>query len=247
MSKLLGSPVERKRDEEILVEIQKQKQFNKRKKSKQLKSAYLPASLTKSVSLKSVLSKSGSRSGRNIHIYINNATPPEEAHKPEEQLAEKNAQITRSKTMDEKVMKAAGLRKSDSSASKYRNIFEAGSRPHTTSNNTYRKDLKPPVSPLLRTSIKHLYNESMKEKRAVDAWEELLSSLRESAVDIRYRDLIQLADLKTEPTKESVDVLGYIALLLGLSPSWDVAKRLLLRELIPLQNFLREVRVTYSY
>ena len=55
-----------------------------------------------------------------------------------------------------------------------------------------------------------------------------------------HKDLLEISALKSPP-QIIADVMGYIGILLGLKPTWEAVHRSLLKELIPLQRFLKEV------
>ena len=77
-------------------------------------------------------------------------------------------------------------------------------------------------------------------RAAAGVWDGLIDNLREAANAIQYRDLVELARMR-EPPAVILPIVGYVSVLLGLTPSWLSARRSLFKELVPLQKFLREV------
>lgn len=71
-------------------------------------------------------------------------------------------------------------------------------------------------------------------------WQTLIEELRASALAIDYKDILEISVFR-EPPEFIVVLVGYWCLLLGLKPTWHAAKSSLFLELMPLQNFLREV------
>jgi hypothetical protein len=77
-------------------------------------------------------------------------------------------------------------------------------------------------------------------RTAAGVWDSLVENLYAAAEAVMYRDLVEVANMR-EPPASVVTIVGYLCVLLGLTPSWQVARRSLFKELIPLQKFLREV------
>jgi hypothetical protein len=75
---------------------------------------------------------------------------------------------------------------------------------------------------------------------AVQLWERLLVSIQECAIQIKFEDLVEIAQLRN-PHPFIEGIIIYICILLGLEPSWDAAKHGLFKALIPFQRFLIEV------
>ncbi len=51
-----------------------------------------------------------------------------------------------------------------------------------------------------------------------------LPELRDSAIDICYKDIVMLSSVASPRGDLMKNVIGYILLLLGMKNSWDVAK-----------------------
>jgi hypothetical protein len=71
-------------------------------------------------------------------------------------------------------------------------------------------------------------------------WDRLISRLRSRGAKITYHDLLDISNMKTIP-EQMLPVLGYVCILLGLSPAAKLMKRTIFKELIPLHLFLREI------
>ena len=65
-------------------------------------------------------------------------------------------------------------------------------------------------------------------------------SLKECAIDIDFRDLVELQCTR-KPHPAVAACIGYLCVLLGQKPTWETAKKTLFTGLIPLHKFLFEV------
>ena len=65
-------------------------------------------------------------------------------------------------------------------------------------------------------------------------------SLKECAIDIDFRDLVELQCTR-KPHPSVAACIGYLCVLLGQKPTWETAKKTLFTGLIPLHKFLFEV------
>lgn len=77
---------------------------------------------------------------------------------------------------------------------------------------------------------------------AHDEWAEMLQELWRTAADVANNDLMEISSW-VKPPPAAVDILGYLCILLGVNPDWASAKRLLLRNIPSLQNFIRKVDI----
>jgi hypothetical protein len=77
-------------------------------------------------------------------------------------------------------------------------------------------------------------------RTAAGVWDSLIENLAAAADAIMYRDLVEVSNMR-EPPATVETVIGYLCVLLGLTPTWAIARRSLFKELVPLQKFLREV------
>lgn len=98
------------------------------------------------------------------------------------------------------------------------------------------------------STVKSSYNARLRPSnnitRGVEAvWNSLVAAMRERAMEILYKDLVKISDLRAAP-RPVVLVVGYVAILLGISPQWIAMKRAIFKELVPLQNFLNEVCIS---
>jgi len=77
-------------------------------------------------------------------------------------------------------------------------------------------------------------------RSAEKLWQRMIVDLKCAALRIEYRHMVELANCHA-PASMAVDVVGYIAVLLGVKPTWSHARRYLFRECVPLLQFLHEV------
>lgn len=76
-------------------------------------------------------------------------------------------------------------------------------------------------------------------------WETLMSEARESAFDVLSSDLLEIHQYKTPPSVV-VSVMGFISILLGLDPTWETAKTMVLSNFKLLTTYIREVNEILS-
>ena len=83
-------------------------------------------------------------------------------------------------------------------------------------------------------------------RSAEKLWKRMVVDLKCEAMRIHYVDLVEIARIQT-PCDIIKHIIGYICLLLGISPTWESAKRYLFKECIPLLKFLHEVCIYNNY
>jgi hypothetical protein len=83
-------------------------------------------------------------------------------------------------------------------------------------------------------------HEREKLQFVTELWLSLISRLHTAGKQVDSQQLFNVYVLR-EPPKAVVDMLGYIALLLGLKPTWKTIRGTLLKESDILCNFLQEV------
>jgi hypothetical protein len=91
-------------------------------------------------------------------------------------------------------------------------------------------------SELIKTSTSHANLVSKAEKM----WMMMVQELRDSALNITYKDIVEISKLK-KPTEDIQNIIYYLCFLLGLKSSWDAAKTSLFKEIFALIKFIRQV------
>ena len=114
-----------------------------------------------------------------------------------------------------------------------------------------RRDLAPLPAPTSSLSVSLAPSSSSSSAGAAGAsdralavseqWKASVEQLRSVAVNgISYKDLTEISAMR-EPPAFVESLCGYVALLLGLQPSWKACKRSLFSELHALEIFLKQV------
>ena len=88
-------------------------------------------------------------------------------------------------------------------------------------------------------TLKYSFPQPLPEE-AWEEWEDMLKALHIVAVEVNGNDLMEFS-CWLKPPPAAVDILGYLCILLGLNPEWGTMKRLLLRNIPALLNFVHKV------
>lgn len=79
-------------------------------------------------------------------------------------------------------------------------------------------------------------------EEALDEWADMLSNLFATANEVQSNDLMEISSW-VHPPPAAVDIIGFFCVLLNINPDWATAKRLLLRNIPALLNFIRKVQL----
>ena len=93
-----------------------------------------------------------------------------------------------------------------------------------------------------RTDEERSHDEK-KLRRRVKLWNRFMETLRSSSYDIYQKDLVELSYIQ-QPSDTLGDLMGYILILLGLSPTWLIARRSVFKSLDQFILFLQGVDPT---
>lgn len=82
-------------------------------------------------------------------------------------------------------------------------------------------------------------------EEVLDEWTDMLAELSKIASAVASSDLMEIASWQ-KPPSAAVDILGFLAALLGVNPDWSTMKKVLLRNIPALLNFIQRVSLVYS-